>query len=292
MLQNCERGRLMIRIKNLTKKYKDFTVFEGVTLDIQDGEIYGLVGVSGVGKSTLLGCLNGLETFAEGSIQIDDICVEQLNWKELREFRKNVGMIFQNFSLISRKTVFQNIAFPMECWGYDKKKIHENVLRLAKLVQIEDKLTARPGSLSGGQKQRVAIARALALNPKYILCDECTSALDPKTTNSILELLKSINKEFGITIVVVTHEMSVIKRICQKIAIMEDGNIVESGSVEQIFRDQPQGLLNLTGEEKKQDMGGQQTLLEIDEEELEGVTVYLKEQNIRYKKVKKKDILC
>lgn len=282
----------MIRIRNLTKRYRDFTVFEGINLEIEDGEIYGLVGMSGVGKSTLLSCLNGLETYSDGSVQIDHIYVEKLNRRELQEFRKNIGMIFQNFSLISRRTVFQNIAFPMECWGYDRKRIHKNVLRLAKLVQIEDKLDQRPESLSGGQKQRVAIARALALNPRYLLCDECTSALDPATTNSILELLKSINEEFGITIVMVTHEMSVIKKICGKIAIMEAGSIVERGFVEDIFRDQPQSLLNLTGEERKEGVRGLSTLLEIPDEALERATSLLREWDIEYKRVRKGDLLC
>lgn len=279
----------MITIRNLTKRYQNLTVLNQVNLDISDGDIYGLVGVSGVGKSTLLGCLNGLEKFQQGSICIDDVKVEQLKGASLRAFRKNMGMVFQNFSLIGRKNVYHNIAFPMQCWGYGKKETDQRVREMARLVGIDDKLEERPANLSGGQKQRVAIARALMLKPKYILCDECTSALDPRTTNSILNLLKSIHKELDITIIVVTHEMSVIRKICQKIAILEEGRIVEHGLVADIFRNQPEALLNLTGARRSKD---DERFLEINREDIDRVTAYLKEQKVSYREVRKEEIEC
>lgn len=282
----------MITIQNLTKKYEDLTVLEEINLEIRDGEIYGLVGISGVGKSTLLGCLNGLESYSQGSICIDGVYVERLRGKALREFRKRIGIIFQSFSLISRKNVYQNIAFPMECWGYSKEQIDRQVRAFAEVVGIQDKLDERPDNLSGGQKQRVAIARALVMEPKYILCDECTSALDPGTTNAILALLKSIHEKLGITIIIVTHEMAVIQKICQRIAILENGRIIENGWVKEIFRKQPQALLNLTGEKKKPDTQSLQNLLELQDVDLEKVMNYCKENNIEYQEVKREDIIC
>lgn len=280
----------MITVRNLTKKYRELTVLDDINMEIADGEIYGIVGVSGVGKSTLLGCLNGLENYSQGSICIDAVCVEQLNGKGLREFRRNIGMIFQNFSLISRKTIYQNIAFPMECWGYSKQEIDYKVRELAGLVEIQDKLMERPDNLSGGQKQRVAIARALMLEPKYIFCDECTSALDPKTTNAILKLLKSIHEKLGITIVMVTHEMSVIQKICQKIAILEDGRIARIGPVEKIFWEQPDALLNLTGEERRLHLEPDKHLLEVAEEDMEKLKEFMQENDVEYRELRKEDV--
>jgi len=281
----------MITVSNLTKKYQDLTVLDNINLHIADGEIYGIVGISGVGKSTLLGCLNGLESYTQGTVCIDGTQVEHLSGKKLREFRKNIGMIFQNFSLINRKTVYQNIAFPMECWGYPRQEIDRRVRELAGLVEIEDKLQERPNNLSGGQKQRVAIARALMLEPSYILCDECTSSLDPRTTNSILKLLQDIHQKLDITIIMVTHEMSVIKKICQKIAILEGGHVVVNGPVDQIFREQPKALLNLTGEERRQGAASNSCLLEVAEEDIEKLKAHMQANHFKYR-VRKEDIIC
>lgn len=242
----------MIEIKGLHKKYNDIHVLKDINLTIEDGESYGLVGASGVGKSTLLGCINGLEEYHSGSITVDGVKIEELNDKQLRYFRKNIGMIFQNFSLINRKTVYQNIAIPMECWGVSKTEIKKKVHKLAEIVGLEDKLLSRPTELSGGQKQRVAIARALTMNPKYILCDECTSALDPKTSSAILQLLDSIKKELGITIIVVTHEMSVVQQLCNKMAILERGQVSEEGLVSELFLKKSPVLQKLLGEQEQE----------------------------------------
>lgn len=239
----------MIEITNLQKSYGKIKILKDINLTIGDGEIYGLVGRSGAGKSTLLRCINGLENYDSGSLKIDSFEIKNHNKNEIREFRKNIGMIFQNFSLLERKTVYQNVALPMKCWGYPKQVIDKRVRELLKLVDLEDKLNEKPRSLSGGQKQRVAIARALSLEPKILLCDEATSALDPKTTKSILMLLKEINKALGIGIVLVTHQMSVVRQICHKVSILEDGEISAEGTVSSIFLNQPQALKNLLGEE-------------------------------------------
>ena len=214
-------GDNVIEILNVNKSFKNTDVLTDVNLTIQDNEVFGLVGPSGVGKSTLLNCLIGLEKYQSGSICIDGVRLEELNELEIRKFRKNMGMIFQNFSLIGRKDIFHNISLPMECWNYSKTDIKNRVEELAELIGIQDKLKNRPSELSGGQKQRVAIARALTMNPRYLLCDECTSSLDPKSTSSILELLKSLQEQFQITIIVVTHEMAVVQNLCNKMAILE-----------------------------------------------------------------------
>lgn len=203
----------MIVIKDLQKSFGDLKVLDDINLEIEDGEIYGLVGRSGAGKSTLLRCINGLEDYSCGSIKVDGVEVKDLTRKELKNYRKGVSMIFQHFPMMSRKTVYENIAFPMRCWKYDRKEIDKKVRELAELVGIADKLKERPGNLSGGQKQRVAIARALSMNPKVLLSDEATSALDPVTTRAILRLLRDINEKLGITIIIVTHQMSVIKEV-------------------------------------------------------------------------------
>ncbi|MDR0880479.1 MAG: methionine ABC transporter ATP-binding protein [Clostridioides sp.] len=241
----------MIKIENLSKSYGDVNVLHDIDLSIETGQIYGLVGTSGVGKSTLLGCINGLEEYQKGSIRVDDVKVETLNEKNMREFRKNMGMIFQHSALVNRKTVFKNIALPLECWGYDRIDIKKRVYRLAEMVGLEDKLESKPEELSGGQKQRVAIARALTLEPKYLLSDESTSALDPNTTISILKLMDEIRKEMGLTVIVVTHEMQVVQNICERMAILEGGMVSAEGSVTDLFVDKPESLIRLLGEGEK-----------------------------------------
>lgn len=240
----------MIEINNVDKFFGKDKVLKNVSITIEKGEIYGIVGHSGAGKSTLLRCINGLESYDSGSVIVNNKEVKELKEKELREFRKNIGMIFQNFSLLNRKNVWQNVALPMETWGYSKEDINKRVKELLALVGLEDKSQSMPKELSGGQKQRVAIARALTLNPEVILCDEATSALDPKTTKSILELLREINDKLGITVVIVTHQMEVIKEVCSKVALMEGGKLIQSGKVEEIFLNPSKDLENLLGEEE------------------------------------------
>ncbi|MBC2580139.1 methionine ABC transporter ATP-binding protein [Clostridium sp. DJ247] len=240
----------MITINRVNKAFSNKPVLKNVDLEIKEGEIFGIIGHSGAGKSTLLRCLNGLESYNEGSITVMDKEVKDLKGKDLRAFRKNLGMIFQNFNLLERKNVFDNVALPLEVWGISKNEIKETVEKLLDLVGLNDKLNSMPKELSGGQKQRVAIARALALNPKILLCDEATSALDPKTTKSILQLLKTINEKLNITIVIVTHQMEVIKEICSKIAIMDDGEVKSVGEVEQLFLKPDASLKRLLGEDR------------------------------------------
>lgn len=239
----------MIKISNLQKSYGDLEVLTNINLTIEEGDIYGLVGKSGAGKSTLLRCLNGLTSYNDGLLIVDNKEVNTIKGKSLREFRKEIGMIFQHFSLIERRTVYDNIAYPMKCWNYPKKEIDKKVNELLELVGIPDKKYEKPRNLSGGQKQRVAIARALTLNPKILLCDEATSALDPKTTKSILSLLREINKKLGITIVVVTHQMSVVRQICNKVSILEKGKISEQGYVKDIFLKQSDALKKFIGDD-------------------------------------------
>ena len=238
----------MIIAENLCKNSGDLQVLKNIHLKIEDGDIYGLVGKSGVGKSTLLRCINGLETYQSGSLQVEGEEVSQKSGKALRLFRKQIGMVFQHFSLLERKSVRDNIALPMKCWGISGKESEKEVERLAKIVGLEDKLDVKARNLSGGQKQRVAIARALTLKPKILLCDEATSALDPKTTKDILKLLKKINQEMNITIVMVTHQMSVVREICNKVSILEKGRIVEEGDVASVFARYSKSLQNLLGE--------------------------------------------
>lgn len=206
-----------------------------VNLTINQGEIFGVIGYSGAGKSTLVRCINLLERPTKGQVLIDGVDLLQLKEKELRLHRQKIGMIFQQFNLFSSRTVFENVAFPLRYRGISKEKIKEKVLSLLDLVGIGDKHRAYPSQLSGGQKQRVAIARALATDPSILLCDEATSALDPQTTKSILKLLRDVNRKLGITIVIITHEMSVIKEICHRVAVMEEGNVVELNDVISIF---------------------------------------------------------
>ena len=225
----------MINIKNLNKHYGDIKVLNNISIDIKKGEIFAIVGHSGAGKSTLMRCINGLEDYTDGSLKVNNKEIKNLKKDELREFRKNIGMIFQHFSLIQRKTVFENISLPMQLWGYKKEEISKKVNDLLALVGLEEKKDAYPSQLSGGQKQRVAIARALTLDPEILLCDEATSALDPNTTTSILNLLKEINEKLNITIVIVTHEMEVVKQIAQKALLLEHGNIIGFDDTEELF---------------------------------------------------------
>ncbi|MGN0025909.1 MAG: methionine ABC transporter ATP-binding protein [Clostridium sp.] len=229
----------MILLKNLNKIYNtkagEVEALKDVTLNIKKGEIYGIIGFSGAGKSTLVRCINFLEKPTSGEVIVDEKNLGTLSNKELRVERKKIGMIFQHFNLMKSRTVFENIAYPLKGNGYSKEEINKKVNDLLKLVELEDKANAYPSQLSGGQKQRVGIARALANDPKILLCDEATSALDPQTTKSILRLLKEVNKKFGITIVVITHEMQVVKEICTRAAVMENGRVVEEGSIFKIF---------------------------------------------------------
>lgn len=239
----------MIEIKHVIKNFGNTQVIKDVSISIKEGEIYGIIGHSGAGKSTLLRCINGLETYDGGSINVMGKEVSSLEGSSLREFRKDLGMIFQNFNLMQRKNVFDNVALPLEVWGYSKTEIKDKVLRLLDLVGLKEKKSSKPSELSGGQKQRVAIARALALDPKILLCDEATSALDPKITKDILSLLSKINKELGITIVMVTHQMEVIKEICQKVALLDGGEIKAEGKAEDLFLKPGKSLKKFLGEE-------------------------------------------
>lgn len=229
----------MIRIENVNKTFdtvaRQVHAVVNANVIIQDGEIFGLIGFSGAGKSTLIRCINLLERPTSGEIWIDDVNLTSLSEKELREQRKKIGMIFQHFNLMRSRTIFDNVAYPLKGSGLNKAEIKEKVTKLLKLVELEGLAKSYPSQLSGGQKQRVAIARALANDPKVLLCDEATSALDPQTTQSILKLLKQLNKDLGITIVLITHEMAVIKEICDRVGVMEDGYIKELGSVVDIF---------------------------------------------------------
>lgn len=229
----------IISIKDLEKIYKSKTshvkALEQINLDVLEGEIFGIIGLSGAGKSTLVRCMNFLERPTKGTVFFDGKDLSGLSRKELLIARQSMGMIFQQFNLLMQRNSVGNICFPLEIIGMDKKLAQKRAFELLDLVGLSDKANAYPAQLSGGQKQRVAIARALATKPKVLLCDEATSALDPATTHSILGLLKQINKELGLTIVVITHEMSVIEEICQRIAIIDNSQIVEIGSVIDIF---------------------------------------------------------
>lgn len=259
----------MIRIENVSKSFDNLQILKGVSLNIEKGGIFGIVGRSGVGKSTLLRCVNGLEQYNSGSIKVDGAEVGSLSPEELRLFRKNVGMVFQNFSLVTRASVYENIAFAMKIWNCDKNRIDRRVKELLEVVGIPEKINARARDLSGGQKQRVALARALAMNPSVLLCDEATSALDPKSTIDILSLLDEINKNFNITIVMVTHEMEVIKTLCDSMAVMANGNVEATGSVEQVFLERPPALCDLLGEAPMK-LRDKETLFDIQIDEEKG----------------------
>ena len=237
----------MIYLKNICKTFiddnkKEVHAVNDVSLTINDGDIFGIIGFSGAGKSTLVRCINLLERPTSGTVEVDGKDLTKLSEKELRESRKKIGMIFQHFNLFPSRTIFGNVAFPLQGSGLSKEEIAAKVRNLLELVGISEKENAYPSQLSGGQKQRVAIARALANDPDILLCDEATSALDPQTTKAILDLLKNLNKKLGITIVVITHEMAVVKEICNKVAVMEKGRVVEEGDVFSIFANPQEAL--------------------------------------------------
>ena len=238
-------NKVKIEFKNVYKKYGELTALNNVNLQIYEGEIFGIVGQSGAGKSTLLRTINRLEEIEDGEVLVDGENVVKFNSKKLREFRRNCGMIFQHFSLMETKTVYKNIALPLECNHYSKDEIRKRVLELAEIVGLSDKLESKPRQLSGGQKQRVAIARALALNPQILLCDEATSALDPITTEAILQLLRKINEQLGITIVIVTHQMEVVKSACERIAVLRNGDVLQVGNTDEIFLSSDSALKTL-----------------------------------------------
>lgn len=229
----------MIELKNISKQFStaDGTVeaLNDVSISISDGDIFGIIGMSGAGKSTLVRCINMLERPTSGSIVIDGNSIEKLSEKQLRDVRRNITMIFQGFNLLMQKTCLDNVAFPMILEGKNKKEARAKAQELLDTVGLADKAGAYPAQLSGGQQQRVAIARALATNPKVLLCDEATSALDPNTTNQILELIRSINEKMGITVIIITHQMSVVEKICNNVAILCDGQVSEQGPVTEIF---------------------------------------------------------
>ena len=234
-----ERGVPMIELKHLGKTYEtssgSVTALRDIDLTIQDGEIFGVIGLSGAGKSTLVRCINLLERPTQGEVWIDGQELTRLPQKQLLAMRRNIGMIFQGFNLLEQRTVLSNVAFPLMLAGEKKDKAQARAAELLGLVGLSDKAKSYPSQLSGGQKQRVAIARALANDPKVLLCDEATSALDPQTTNSILRLLKQLNRQLGLTVVVITHEMAVVKEICSRVAVMEHGKVAEEGEVFSIF---------------------------------------------------------
>lgn len=229
----------MITLQNISKTFidggKEVQAVKDVNLTIHDGDIFGIIGFSGAGKSTLVRCINLLERPTSGTVTVDDKEITALSARELRKARKKIGMIFQHFNLMPSRTIFGNVAYPLKGSGLSKQEIADKVHNLLDLVGISEKENAYPSQLSGGQKQRVAIARALANDPKILLCDEATSALDPQTTKSILKLLQKVNETLGITIVVITHEMDVVKEICNRVAVMDHGNVVEEGEVFSIF---------------------------------------------------------
>lgn len=227
----------MIKITDLRKSFQNTEVLKGISLTVNDGEIYGIIGQSGAGKSTLLRCINGLESFDSGSLTVDGAPVDVRNKSELRNIQRRMGMIFQSFNLLERLDVYSNVALPMKFWGINPKspENREKILNLIKLVGLEDKVHSKPRELSGGQKQRVAIARALVLDPEFLLCDEATSALDPEITKGILSLLQKINSELGITVVVVTHQMEVVKQICSRVAFLSNGRVLSEGRPEELF---------------------------------------------------------
>ena len=236
----------MIELTHISKDFgtgqHQVHAVQDVSLSIKKGEIFGIIGFSGAGKSTLVRCINLLERPTAGTVTVDGKEITALPPKELRQARKKIGMIFQHFNLMPSRTVFSNVAYPLRGSRLSKQEISEKVHRLLELVGIGDKAEAYPSQLSGGQKQRVAIARALANDPNVLLCDEATSALDPQTTKAILQLLKHLNETLGITVVIITHEMAVVKEICNRVAVMEHGQVVEQGDVFNVFADPRQDI--------------------------------------------------
>lgn len=229
----------MIEIKNLSKTFSGtgdtVEALKNISITIADGDIYGIIGMSGAGKSTLVRCINMLERPTEGSVLIDGCDLSTLSEAELRKIRRNVTMIFQSFNLLAQRTCLKNICFPLELAGVPKAEAKTRAMELLELVGLPDKADAYPAQLSGGQQQRIAIARALATDPKILLCDEATSALDPNTTHSVLSLIKDINRKLGITVIIITHQMSVVEEVCNKVAILDHGEVVEKGAVSDVF---------------------------------------------------------
>ena len=238
-METQERTVPQIELRGLSKVYQipggEVQALNNINLAIEQGDIYGIIGMSGAGKSTLIRCLNRLDTPTDGQVLIDGQNILAMSKKQLLQTRRRMAMIFQQFNLLMQKSVARNVRYPLEIAGAPKKQANERVMELLKIVGLEEKANAYPAQLSGGQKQRVALARALASNPEMLLCDEATSALDPMTTQSILELLKKINAELGITVVLITHEMAVIRQICNKVAILDGGKLVEQGTVDDVF---------------------------------------------------------
>lgn len=234
----------IIEINNVVKSFKNEDVLKGVNLNIKRGEIHGIIGKSGSGKSTLLRAINGLDMVDSGNILINGVDIQTLSDSEIRLQRRDIGMIFQNFALLNQKTVYENIALPLKCWDYKKNEIDKKVMELLSMVDLENKIKSVPTQLSGGQRQRVAIARALVLEPKILLSDESTSGLDPITTNNILNLLLRINESLNITMIIVTHEMDVIKRICDRVSVLSEGKVLASGPVEDLFSEFNPYLMN------------------------------------------------
>ena len=229
----------MIEIKNLSKKFHttdgDFEALKDVSLTINNGDIYGIIGMSGAGKSTLVRCINMLERPTDGSVIIDNVNIGELSKKQLREQRRKITMIFQGFNLLMQRNCLKNVCFPLELAGVKKADAKKRAMELLEIVGLKDKAKSYPAQLSGGQQQRVAIARALATDPEILLCDEATSALDPNTTNSILELIRDINQKLGITVIIITHQMSVVETVCNRVAILDNGRVVEQGAVSEVF---------------------------------------------------------
>ena len=229
----------MIAIRNVTKEFdvnkQKVTALSDVNFTIEKGDIFGIIGFSGAGKSTLLRMINALEVPTSGHVEIDGVNINGLSFNELRKVRKRIGMVFQQFNLLNAKSVYDNVAIPLILNKVPKSEIDNKVKTLLDFVDLGDKANAYPGELSGGQKQRVGIARALATDPSILLCDEATSALDPDTTESILQLLERVNRELGVTVVIVTHEIDVIQKICNRVVVMEHGKLIERGSVLEVF---------------------------------------------------------
>lgn len=266
----------IIETKNLYKTFEiegnTVNALNDINLSIEDGDIYGIIGMSGAGKSTLVRCLNFLERPSKGSVIVDKEDLGTLSDKDLRKKRSNIGMIFQSFNLLQQKSVIDNVSFPLILKGLKKKDAREKARELLTRVNLSDKEKAYPSQLSGGQCQRVAIARALATNPKILLLDEATSALDPKTTAQILDLLKEINKDLGITMVVITHSMDVVKNICNRLAIIDEGRIVEEGFVKDIFSNpRTEAARNLINKETKENENENVICLDKAKEVISGV---------------------
>lgn len=256
----------MIKLENVSKEFQvkgeKVLAVKQVNLEINKGEIYGIIGFSGAGKSTLVRCMNLLEV-PTGAVYFENVNLLDVKAKELRKYRQKIGMIFQQFNLLEQKNVIDNICYPLLIAGVSKKKAKERAIELLEVVELSDKANTFPAQLSGGQKQRVAIARALATNPEVLLCDEATSALDPMTTRAILELLKEINKKLGVTIVVITHEMRVVEQICDRVAVMSQGEIVEEGTVRDVFlnpKSETAKKLILPDSNKFEEIDGHKTL--------------------------------